>query len=582
MIVGQICPPWTRHLLASLSVVLWLTVLAAHAVVQQDIRTNGTNLFVDGGLATTGVNFPAGTVGSQVLEIQASVRFMKADGEAYGVNNGGTPYYDQINLQVVSPLGTVQNLIAPGDFQDGSNTGGFGLSEIHFRAGSGFSLTNVDPNTPQAGSFRPTGNLRNFENETPAGSWTLNLGDSVAEDGLSVDRWRLRIWSGDPQATVSSSSSFGNVLVGSSADLTTSVSNTGDTRAIFNDGTVVSTTLSGTFEDPLGGDFSLVGGNAFSGLTVGGTSADRDYRFGPTSRGSQSTTAQIVSDGGNQSLTLNGQGVAPQALVDTTAANAGPVRLGDTGTATVGLTNVGDGNLSGLGSVSNLNGSFTAASGLFTSSNQVLSLPDGGLILQAYDYAPTSRGFDTQDIIINLTNGSTDGTNAAQQLLVALSGQGVGPEFTSAGDVSGVLDFGSVTLSRTASLTLDLSNQTPDGDLGALTTLSLLNAQIIGSDAGAFSLLGFSPTLLTDGQSISLNVEFTPTLEGIRSATLSFVTDQNAPFGLGGQTFSFSLTGTGILTELPFVPEPSSLALGLSVLFFWLAGEMFWRRRRRC
>jgi hypothetical protein len=564
------------QIITALGIAVGVTVCAVPAAVQQDTRTNGTNLFVDGGLTTTAVNFAVGSVGSQLLEIRASVRFMKADGEAYGVNNGGTPFYNEIDLRVVSPSGTTENLIAPGDFLAGA--GGFGFGQIQFRPGSGYPITNVDPTTPQAGNYRPTGNLRNLENEVVAGNWTLILGDTVPQDGLSVDRWRVRIWSGDPQSTVASSTSFGNVLVGTNSDLTNSVSNTGDSRAITNDGTVVSTLLSGTFDNPVGGDFSLVGSNAFSDVEVGGPTADRDYRFSPATRGFQSTTAQITTDGGNTSLSLTGQGVAPQALIDTTSANAGQVRIGDTGTAGLVLTNVGDGNLSGLGVVSNLNGDFVAATGLFSSAGQVFSLTDASLAFENYTYAPTTRGGDSQDVTLDLSNGSPDGTNSPLMQMVTLLGQGVGAEFTSVGDVAGVFNYGNVTLGDTVSLMLDLSNLTPDGDLGALTDLSLLGSLIAGGDAGDFSLLGFSPTVLSDGESIGLNIEFTPTAAGLRSSTLSFLTDQNAPLGLGGLSFNFSLSGSGVAASM--VPEPSTGALFLSALLFWLACDASRRRRR--
>jgi len=84
--------------------------------------------------------------------------------------------------------------------------------------------------------------------------------------------------------------------------------------------------------------------------------------------------------------------------------------------------------------------------------------------------------------------------------------------------------------------------------------------------------------VLSDGESIGLNIEFTPTAVGLRSSTLSFLTDQNAPFGLGGISFNFSLSGSGVAASM--VPEPSTGALFLSALLFWLACDASRRRRR--
>jgi hypothetical protein len=558
-------------LLATASVLAFNCSDARGAIIT---LTDGTNHFVDATSANSAVTY-SGSAASQVLEVRASVRFMKADGQSYGVNNGGTPYYNEIEFLLTSPEATTTGLISPGDFDTGLGTGGFGFSQINFRAGSGYDVVNIDPNTPQAGDFRPTGDLRVFDNEVVAGTWTLSLRDTVAQDGLSVDRFRLRIWAGDPQATVAGATDFGDILVGTTFDTTVSVSNTGDTRTIQNDTDVVSTLLTGLLNDPSGsGDFLGLGSSSFGNLAVGAAPAERDYRFIPKGRGASTATVLVATDGGDQTLTLTGQGVAPQAQINTSAADAGQVRIGDTGTATVSLTNVGDGNLSGQGALSNLNGSLTAASGSFAGSGSTFSLADGDSSVVDYTYSPTVRGGDTQTVTLNLTNGSPDGTNSPLTQSIVLTGQGVGPEFTSTGDIAGTLDFGDVTIGEGLSLPLTLGNDTPDGDLGPLTDLSLLSMSITGTHAEAFSLAGFAPTVLSATQSLGTTVSFNPASVGLQQALLTIATDQAAAFGAAGLSFTFTLLGQGLAVN----PEPSTGSLMLMSLALFAFGC---RRRRR-
>jgi len=561
-----------------------LVVLAVGTRVDGTIiystKTEGKNTFVDGSDRTRNKKFNGGSVASQFLEASIVVNFMKADGESYGENNGGTPYYDEIDLRLISPTGTVVNLISPGDFSTGVGTGGFGFSDVAFWAGTGYPVVNVDPNTPQAGNFIPTGDLGVFLNEDPDGKWEVYTGDTVADDGFSIDYWTLAIWSGDPLSGVTGTD-FGDVLVGSPVDQALSVANVGDAKPLESDGTPVSTVLSGAISNPTGpATFSVVGGvSNFSGVVVGGPTADRIFRYNPTVRGpAEFATVDVTTDGGDSTEVLSGRGVAPVAATDTSNTNAGDVRIGDSGTASITVTNLGDGNLSGLGAISNLNGSVSAAAGEFSGGGVGLSLTDGSSTAPAFTYAPTNRGIDLTSVTLNLSNGSADGTNAASSQSIGLSGRGVGPEFMSIGDAAGVIDFGAVAVGDTFTFPLTLMNDTPDGDLGNLTDLSMLGYSIVGADAGNFNVTGYAASVLADGESLALVVEFTSAAAGMFTADLVFSTDQDSPLGIAGTSFTYTLTGLAVIV----VPEPATNAsMALSFIVFMAALRVRRKRSRR-
>src|SRR6185503_10441326 len=124
--------------------------------------------------------------------------------------------------------------------------------------------------------------------------------------------------------------------------------------------------------------------------------------------------------------TLTGAGVAP--VQSTSHSNAGNVLVGTSGSAVVTVTNTGDGNLSGLGAASNLNGTAGPGGGDFSRvGTGSVSVVDNGSATVTYTYTPGTRGADSQSITVAYTNGNSDNTNAAQNVVQNLTGAGVAP-----------------------------------------------------------------------------------------------------------------------------------------------------------
>jgi len=228
-----------------------------------------------------------------------------------------------------------------------------------------------------------------------------------------------------------------------------------------------------------------------------------------------------------------------QLSTNTGTLDFGNVRIGTTsGSQTVVASNVGP----NFTKVENL--AFPAASGAFSGAasgaNPLFRDPTLGsqtATSQPYSFSPTSHGGQSQNLSVTSNSGSAS---------LSLQGNGVGPELST----SSQLDFGSVEAGQMPQLDLALTNSTSDGDLGSLTNLTLVSAQITGPDSARFSLDNFtSGTVISAGSTFDLAVEFDGSLPvGEFDATLTLVTDVGAALGATGQSFVIPLSGEVINT----------------------------------
>lgn len=148
---------------------------------------------------------------------------------------------------------------------------------------------------------------------------------------------------------------------------------------------------------------------------------------------------------------------------------------------------------------------------------------------------------------------------------ITLLGQGVGPDFSAVSNV----DFGEVDADAVSDILISLHNITTDGDLGALTDLTLNNIIIGGDDAALFALNNFTPgQTITAGELFMLGVDYIGNGSlGVRQAFLTIETDQGTLLAGDGNDFQIDLTATAI-------PEPSTAATMLII-----TGLLAMRRR---
>jgi hypothetical protein len=254
----------------------------------------------------------------------------------------------------------------------------------------------------------------------------------------------------------------------------------------------------------------------------------------------------------------------------------GNVRVGTSSTLNLSVKRTGPPN------GAQLSGTFATAGGEFSTSGGLNFGPMGNAgapVRHAYTYTPVNLGTDSLTSFV--TNIIDNGSPLANRPVV-LSGSGVAPTFNSyVTTPGGTIDFGTVTAGSGAFDVLTLFNDTNAGNLGALTDLSILSFSISGPNALDFSVTGFSPTVLselvsnpTETLPLTINLLNSAT-PGLKSAVLTFNTDQNAALGGDGLDFSYNLVAN---VTVAAVPEPATGLIwgGLAV-----AGMLGYRRSKR-
>ena len=366
-----------------------------------------------------------------------------------------------------------------------------------------------------------------------------------------------------PVASVTGGTS--NILVGTSGNVNVTVSNTGNGNKanLNNAGIGTLSNLRGTIGAGSGA-FTGAGGS----ISIGDTSSTTvSYIFAPTQTGTATTTiVGTFANGfgtkntvGTVTTTITGNGVAPVANVlvkndgDTVAPSSavantgsvGNVLVGNTRTVTLTISNSGNGNLSGPGTVSNLNGTAgVAGSSVFVGSGTSASLTDKGTATDStsttYAFTPTARGAVNTTVQTVFINGNgLGGANQAGTITTALSGTGVAPVL----NVSATVSAGFVLVTQSQSTVATVSNS-GDGNKSGLGTVSNLRGT-----AGTAAVSGFSggggSVSLTDGASQNVSYVFTPTIRGASSTnvTSTFVNGSATNGAANGTT---TLIGTGV------------------------------------
>ncbi len=288
-----------------------------------------------------------------------------------------------------------------------------------------------------------------------------------------------------------------------------------------------------------------------NGITISGNYADRSYcgaslapaanctisvTFAPTTTGTLTGTLSIASTATDPRLAvqLYGTGGAAGSLAaNPSTLTFGSVQIGRNQTLSATLTNSGGSSVSV--SQANVTGAGFSVSGL----SLPLTLNPGQSVTFGVVFAPTSTGSASGSIsVISNASNST--------LTISLSGSG-----TAAGQFGvspTILDFGSVVVGQSKSLTATLS-----------ATGSSVTVSSAATSTSEFALSGLSlPLTIPAGQSAPFTVTFTPQASGTASANATFVTNATTSPTLE------SLTGGGTTApqhsvDLSWSPSTSSV-----------------------
>lgn len=328
---------------------------------------------------------------------------------------------------------------------------------------------------------------------------------------------------------------FGNVLVGSAS--------AGFAFTVSNSGTAPLTVTGVSFGPPNPGQFALVSPPVFPLTVPAAGSAILTVRFQPTSTGVKNSSLVVVSDADNAASvpapTLSGTGVKPDISITSGALSFGNQRVGTTSAAqTINVQNVGSSALNvTVGSTGANPADFAASPGSF-------SVPSGGSQLVSVTFSPIATGARSAAVRFTSDDQETPTVD------VAVSGNGVSPEITLTTPATGIVDFGEVRVGEAGTpQTVVIRN---DGSM----VLTVSAASLMGTDATQFTVTAPAlPTTVAPGATLSATVNFLPSGEGPKSATLRITADDDSE----PQTF-VTLQGTGTQRRVAVTPSPIAFA----------------------
>jgi Abnormal spindle-like microcephaly-assoc'd, ASPM-SPD-2-Hydin len=320
-----------------------------------------------------------------------------------------------------------------------------------------------------------------------------------------------------PQLTVSPTVvNFGNVPLNAASTQPVTLTSTGSAAVTINAATVT------------GPGFSVTGAN-FPLTLNPNQSVTLQVQFDPTAAGAASGQMTVTSNsttGGTTQVTLNGTGTvaaAPQLTVSAGSLSFGNVTVNSTGTLPVTLTSSGTAPLT-ITAATVSGADFTDSGATFP----VTLNPNTSVTLQVH-FAPTAAGAVTGQLTIT-SNAATGGTTHVQ-----LSGTGTAAATAQLQVSATSLPFGSVPVNSTATLTLTLISS----GTAPVTINSVALTGTGFSDSGATF-----PVTLNANQSVTLNVQFDPTVAAAATGQLTITSNSST-----GGTTQVALSGTGTAAQ---------------------------------
>jgi hypothetical protein len=353
---------------------------------------------------------------------------------------------------------------------------------------------------------------------TPAAAGTRTAAVTITDNG-----------SGSPQAVSLTGTGGGpgpvvNLAPASLtyANQTVNTSSAGQTITLTNSGPGVLSVTGVAITGANSGDYSQTN-NCPATVALNGT-CTITVIFAPTATGTRTAVVALTDNGGGrQSVALTGTGLAAAPVVSlapTSLTFANQTLDTSSASQAVTLTNSGPGTLTGKSIT--LTGANAGDYSLATTCPMVMSLNATCTI--SVTFTPTATGTRTAAVTI------TDNGSGSPQS-VALTGTGVIPVVNPAPTS---LTFASQTVgtsSPTQSITL--TNSGP----GTLTGKSIT---LTGANAGDYSLATTCPMVMSVSATCAINVTFTPTAAGTRTAVVA-LTDNGS-----GSPQTVTLTGTGV------------------------------------
>jgi Abnormal spindle-like microcephaly-assoc'd, ASPM-SPD-2-Hydin len=365
---------------------------------------------------------------------------------------------------------------------------------------------------------------------TSSGQITINS-DSSTGSSAQVTLGGTSTAAPSPQLTVSAASlSFGSVMVNTATTQSLTLTSTGTSPA-----TISSATITGPAFTIVGGSFPVTL-NPTQAVTL-------QVQFVPTATGSASGQITINSDsstGSSAQVTLSGTSTAapsPQLALSAGSLSFGSVTVNTATTQSLTLTSTG------TSPVTVNSAAITGAGFTIVGSNLPVTLNPTQSMTLLVQFLPRATGTASGQITIN-SDSSTG--SSAQVTLDGTSTAAPSPQLTVS---AATLSFGSVTVNTatTQSLTLTSTGTSP---------VTISSATISGA---GFTIVGGNlPSTLNPTQSMTLQVQFLPTVTGTSSGQITI--NSNSPTG---STAQVTLGGTSIAAPSPqLTVSAGSLSFG--------------------
>jgi len=375
---------------------------------------------------------------------------------------------------------------------------------------------------------------------TRTGTLAITTDASTALDFVSL----IGTSSAAPLTLSAAALDFGSVNVGSSGELTLTVTNSNATPTIF-------TGLTAS------GDYSVAVGNcpAVGSALGANASCVLQVTFTPTAAGTRTGTLGVSSNSTTLPLTvsLTGSGALAKLQVAPGALAFGTIAVGAPANLPLTLTNVGNTPVTAIAIT--VSGANAADFGVTVPCSATVLQPNQSCNMTV-TFTPSATGARSAALSVTSSDPSSPAT-------VPLTGSGTAQARLQI--VPGALAFGTSTIGAAVSLPITLTNA---GNAPA-TSIALA---ITGINPADFAVaVPCSATTLQPNQSCVVTVTFTPSAIGARSAALSVASSDPASpttvalSGNGATAGSFTLTVNGGSSATATVKSGSPATYALAV-----------------
>ena len=376
--------------------------------------------------------------------------------------------------------------------------------------------------------FKPTGE------GTYSGKFTAmnSSGAALAQGSISGSGVTTNASSTRTLSVSSTTLSFGNVAVGSSATLPVTLTSTGSAAVTINSASVSGAgfTVSGatfplTLNPQQSATLQVQAAPSATGADTGALTISSNASTNAT------TVVNLTSTGTNTGATAP----QPQLTISPTYLSFGNVTTGSSATLPVTLTSTGTAAVT-ISSASISGTGFTVSGAAFP-----MTLSPKQTATLNVKFAPATTGTDRGTLAIR-SNAS-----ANPNIYLNMTGSGVNattPNWTMS---TTSLNFGNVAVNSSATLPVTITSS-------GTASLTINSDAISGT---GFTVSGATlPMTLSPKQTVTLNVKFAPTTSGSATGTLTVKSNAST-----NPTVAVSLTGTGTTTSQLTV-SPTSLSFG--------------------